>query len=72
MFAKPDLRSIQARDQEWAMVHDGWPTGKPGVDAGADRHELLGYVKNLEEALAQHHQAEKGYACATCGLDPRN
>jgi hypothetical protein len=71
MFVKPDLSSMRARDQEWAMVHDGWPTGKPGVDAGADRHVLLDYAKNLEESLAQHHREERGYACLTCGLDPR-
>jgi hypothetical protein len=66
---RPDLKTIKYRDEEWAMVHDGWPTGKPGVDAGADRHELLHYVTWLESALfAHHYDKAESQECPLCNV----
>jgi hypothetical protein len=68
-MTKPDLKTIKYRDQEWAMVHDGWPTGKPGVDAGADRHELLEYIELLEKAFAYYHANDLPHpGCPVCDL----
>ena len=60
------LDMIKAQDEEWAMVHNGWPRRNPGEYVGSDRHLLLELLseKCLTQVLRLHFDQDDAAAFA--------